>query len=250
MMAKFLDEAGLQQYTNLVQTMADGETIEYAMDLERGVKVLRLKDGGISKEHLSGYLQLMLGIGDVASMTANEIAQALAQLDLDTQTYIVGEIDASKVSGWSLSETENVITSMDSSLRSNFVSSKVGIEQFGWNEVDSFISFCKNNGLQSSIVGKSKNVPISGRGTFPATIIGVDHDNLTGGGKAKATFMFLDEVDTLKSKPSNDKIYPFNISTIRTEYENILAAFPAELSALVKSVDKKYVSNFDKPMYG
>lgn len=39
-MAKFLDETGLQQYTNLVQTMADGETIEYGLTLEQQVKKL------------------------------------------------------------------------------------------------------------------------------------------------------------------------------------------------------------------
>lgn len=42
---KYLDQAGLQHYTQLVQGMADGDTIEYSQKTGESKKTLHLKDG-------------------------------------------------------------------------------------------------------------------------------------------------------------------------------------------------------------
>lgn len=83
---KYLDQAGLQHYTRLVQGMADGETLEYGKKQGSSDSTLHVRKGGIGIEELGFDLDAPGGL--VSYESVESLAASIAEVSGDLATVL------------------------------------------------------------------------------------------------------------------------------------------------------------------
>ena len=247
---KFVNQAGLAHYTGIIKNhtdlslQVDDVTIEYSGSMNDDKNKLRIKDAGITQPKLSLALQITLGIADISTITdVDSIVELIQSSDVDQQEFILQNISSSTVSSWTVSQVETVTAAFDQSLRASFVADKVSISGYSMAEIKSFIQHSVSNGYSSGLIGKSKNLSITGYGSKEFKIIGIQHDDLPSGGKSLATFLCIDaltvdQIDTRSSTNHNERYFPnCNLANkLNTTYK---AMFPQDVLSLMVTVSKK-----------
>lgn len=204
---KYLDQAGLQHYTQLVQGMADGDTIEYGnVEGESGKKlhVARIPDGSVG-------------------------TNALASSSITTEKYADGSVTYAKLA----EDVEQAISKP-----------KVGkdIAAYSWDELIELAQDPTTTAEIDYLIGRSRPVNIAGYGNVDFQLIGINHDDLaTGSGKAAMTFCAVSVVTTHRMNASNDTTGGWAASEMEEWMNSTLYnAFPDYLKEYIVEVKKEY----------
>ncbi len=110
------------------------------------------------------------------------------------------------------------------------------LENNSWD----IISVISENGQASSMwsVGDTKNITIGGV-SYPAQIIGFNHDTKTAGGKAGITFQLVDCLGTVYQMNSSDtNVGGWKSSAMRSRMSELLGQLDEDLQSVIKPVNK------------
>lgn len=175
----------------------DNETIEYSnggnpLDdaklrvREGGVKTGQISDGAVTQEKLSNDLQIVLDIVDTTGWGFDEYLDFVGGLSGDSQTNFVKQIDQGMLKGWTASQ-HNQLMAVCNDNSQKYIITTVGISGKTWPEIQAFYDACNNLSVRSSFIGLKKTETIGSYGSREFVVIGVGHDDITGGGKARLT---------------------------------------------------------------
>lgn len=210
---KYLDQAGLQHYTQLVQGMADGDTIEYGtVKGESGKKlhVARIPDGSVG-------------------------TSALASSSITTEKYADGSVTYAKLED----DITKVITQPQ-------IGKDLGA--YTWQEFMQLVNDPANGADDFAyMVGQTKSLQISGYGDFVFRIIGVGQDvRASDSQPAKITFMIEDVLANHRMNASNTTTGGWASSEMRSWLNStILNALPQYIVDGIIEVKKKYKNGAD-----
>lgn len=253
---KFVNQAGLAHYTGIIKNhtdlslQVDDVTIEFTESMNDSGSKLRVKDEGITEDKLSLSLRLTLGIVNIASLNAQQIAEILSTANLEQQQNVVADITASMISTWSVDDLIQVVSSMDSSLRASFVSQKVNLAYIDWSDIYSLAGTIIDSGAGSALVGKTKQLQLAGYGTYEARVIGISHNDLQTGGKARTTWQFTSTIQGIKTKwyESYDlETFNWANSVVRGVLNGtVYNAFESGLKSQIKEIALPVTTKFDR----
>lgn len=175
----------------------DNETIEYSNGgdpladaklrvREGGVKTGQISDGAVTQEKLSNELQIVLDIVDTTGWGFDEYLDFISGLSGDSQTNFVKQIDQGTLKGWTASQ-QNQLMAVCNDNSQKYIVTTVGISGKTWPEIQAFYDACNNLSVRSSFIGLKKTETIGSYGSREFVVIGVGHDDITGGGKARLT---------------------------------------------------------------
>ena len=120
----------------------------------------------------------------------------------------------------------------------------VDFEKCSWEQFE----YMLEKGTAQTIfpVGTTKSVSLGTYGTYTMQIYDYNHDDLTSGGKAKATIGFFNGNSSLMPssyykamKATDDNTGGISATDVHTFLQQVLLAMPADLQAVIKNVDKK-----------
>lgn len=116
-----------------------------------------------------------------------------------------------------------------------------------WAEIAELSATCAqtDGAAYKKLLGFTKDVEVSGVGTVKAKLIGINHDNLSSGGKAGFTFQLTDGLSY--SKPVNMRMNNTNSTSggwnscemRTTNLPKLQDALPSDLKGLLKYIVKK-----------
>lgn len=210
---KYLDQAGLQHYTQLVQGMADGDTIEYGtVKGESGKKlhVARIPDGSVG-------------------------TSALASSSITTEKYADGSVTYAKLAD----DITKVITQPQ-------IGKDLGA--YTWQEFMQLVNDPANAADDFAyMVGQTKSLQISGYGNFIFRIIGVGQDvRASDSQPAKITFMIDDIIAKYRMNEPNITTGGWASSGVRSWLNStILNALPQYIVDRITEVKKEYKNGAD-----
>lgn len=184
----------------------DDSTIEYTgTDNPVDPKKLRVKDGGITSkkiatlgiatsnyadasvtgDKLSAELQMLLNIFDWDEMTGSAAKSIVDSGNSDLITQMVTNIPNNIVQSWSTEDQIYVLSGITNASENTQMLNKMEFAKFAWTQMDDLFDAVAT---KSNLVGKTKNVDITGYGTHTFRIIGINHDDAASGGKIKMTW--------------------------------------------------------------
>lgn len=116
---------------------------------------------------------------------------------------------------------------------------KTTLDDLSWSEIETMAS---NGTLASKFpVGSKKTITLSNDEEVTLVVMGYNHDDLTGGGKAGVTFGMENLLSSYYSmNASSTNTGGWNSSAMRTStMATLLSLLPSDLQSVIKFVDKK-----------
>lgn len=249
----------ITSYPANLSNEVDDETVEYSDGGEslNGLK-LRVKDGGIGTAHiangavtqqkLSNDLQIVLDIVDTTGWGFDEYLDFISGLSGDSQTNFVKQVDPGTLKGWTASQ-QNQLMAVCNDNSQKYIVTTVGISGKTWPEIQAFYDSCNNLSVRSSFIGLKKKETIGSYGSREFVVIGISHDDITGGGKARLTLTSSTGMTTSQignkgfwcygSEKYAEMYYPN--SGLHAAMNKFYNQIPSEMKACVASVDKVVV---------
>lgn len=203
---KYLDQAGLQHYTQLVQGMADGDTIEYGnVKGESGKKlhVARIPDGSVG-------------------------TSALASSSITTEKYADGSVTYAKLAD----DVKQAISKP-----------KVGkdIAAYSWDELVEMANDPTMVNEIGYLIGQARSINIAGYGSVDFQLVGIKHHDLASGGKSAMTFMTVLAVDKHQMNSTNTTSGGWANCAMRSWLNStVYNAFPEYMKDYIKQVKVPY----------
>ena len=214
----------LQTYYDLVQSAVDGTT---AGNLQNQID--ELKGGTFSEDNVDG--ETIIYSPTATSGGANKLQ--VKDLGIGTDHLKDKSVTQAKLG-------DDV-----ASFIQNFVKPQPGkdIGAYSWQEL---IEMANDQDIELSdldyLIGQSRNISITGYGTFAFQLIGIGHDSLASGGTSKLlTFQSIDIVCNHNMNSSNTTSGGWASSAMRTFMNgDLLSKFPQYVQDVIVEVKKPY----------
>ena len=208
---------------------------------------IRVKDRGITRDKLSSDILSAIGILDTGDWDYNDYYSHLTSLGSATEQEAflsnVGLFDpAELLPTWTGTQIRSFFDAILSADGKNIL-----FDDMPWNSLDmsDFRYFVESYGSSkySSMIGKTISLDLGDTlGLHDFRVIGVNHDDLTSGGKALLTFQSVDIIEehTFSSFSTTDATHHSeSVSSLKTYFEqNLYNMFDSDTKSLIKSVNK------------
>ena len=239
-------------------------------------------DQAVNIPQLNDYVLFKIGILDMSGWSASDFKRfAEAHNSDDDHNELVGFITTDNINSWSDDELISVLGALNTSPQNNLIkkipdakvqaipyaklsgyigvitnsnnqktfTAKQKIESFSWANLVSFAGTLTSAG-RSGWVGKTKSSTVSGYGNASWQVIGVDHDDKVGGGKALLTFQSVNIITMHNMNSSNTTRGGWASTAMRTWLEGALfKALPSDLQSVIVQVKKKYRKDTGTSVY-
>lgn len=159
---------------------------------------------------------------------------AFTNVPVGTYTVTGSEVNHYTFSGGSVSVTGGQNISHNAQYEMTDV-----LNNFSWSEIDDIVQ----NGYQSLFfsIGDTKDVSVSGE-TLTMEIVGFNHDDLPGGGKAGITFgmkNLMASTRAMNSSSTNSGSFVGSALYTGCLSTSFLTGLPSDLQSVIKTVNKK-----------
>ena len=232
----------------------DGDLVNKVGIVEEAVGKRELKDGAVTEAKLADLsvttmklsysLQDKIGVLDPSTWDYDDYyAYVTSGLDDGAvNSFVSTYVTSTVLKSWSFTQADQFTSAVPAASKTTIVS-RVDLNNITWAQIQQYASGSASS-AKSAFVGKTKNATLSGYGTFSFLVVGVDHDDLTSGGKASLTFNCTTVVgDTGKASDYSLGTTQRYLLTPQHEFMNgIYESFDSELQSVIKSV-KKYVND-------
>ena len=203
-----------QQYYDLVASALDGTTAGELQEQIDAITPAGLVDNVTLVQSSAGKMQVKTGGIGTAQLADGAVTQA--KLGDDVASFI-----------------QNVVKPQPGK----------DIGAYTWQEL---IEMANDQGIELSdldyLIGQSRNISITGYGTFAFQLIGIGHDSLASGGTSKLlTFQSIDIVCNHNMNSSNTTSGGWASSAMRTFMNGeLLSKFPQYVQDVIVEVKKPY----------
>lgn len=208
---------------------------------------IRVKDRGITRDKLSSDILSAIGILDTGDWDYDDYYSHLTSLGsaAEQEAFLsnIGLFDPAELlptwTGTQIRSFFDAILSADGK--------DILFDDMPWNSLDmsDFRYFVESYGSSkySSMIGKTISLDLGDTlGVHDFRVIGVNHDDLTSGGKALLTFQSVDVIEkhTFSSFSTTDATHHSeSVSSLGTYFEqNLYNMFDSDTKSLIKSVNK------------
>ena len=204
----------------------DNETIEYATAPGEDASKLRVKDGGISSEKIE----------DGAVTEDKIIGGAVTQNKLDVLLQIkLGIYDSSQID--TADELMHIYNNGDAQQKQAAVDQLFNLS---WPDIVSCVYSIDVQYL-SNLVGSTKDVSVTSIGSVPFQLVGVNHDDMASGGKARLSFVSKNVLyNDIDNAFANNQTW--NQSHLRdwlnSNFKSVISDVP---QSAIKQVKKKWL---------
>lgn len=228
---------------NLVNSV-DNITIEWLN------KKLQVKDRGITRNKLSFDLQSIIGVLDPSSWEYQDYYDYVGSIETseEEETFINKYLSSSEIAGWTADQVSNFYDILKSDNSKNTLWSGLNWNKYSLQDFyDLTVKF--GSSKYSSMIGKTIHLNMNEYGAHDFRVIGVNHDNLTSGGKALLTFQSTDIVAQKQFIITRQEGARYAKSPMSKFVESLIESFDPDVSGMIKQVSKKTVGYSDPDNY-
>lgn len=221
-------------------TSIDNVTIEWSASTPEGNDYkLRVKDGGITRDKLSPDLLAILGILDTSDWNYDQYYSYVSSLTSSSEedAFMGKYFTSGSASSWTINQIVEFYGILKSNSSKEKLWSEINFSSLSLSELK-LVAETFGSSKYPSFVGKTVSINIASYGDHTFRVIGINHDDLTSGGKALMTLQSTDIVadcalgsDILSKKYSASDVAVFT--------DNLLSLFDSDTQLLVKQVIKK-----------
>lgn len=231
-------------------TSIDNVTIEWTASTPDGSDYkLRVKDGGITRDKLSSDLLSILGILDTSDWNYDQYYSYVSSLASSSEedTFMNKYFTSGTASSWTINQIVEFYGILKSDSSKNKLWNEINFGSISLSELRLVVETFGSS-KYSSVIGKTISVNMTSYGNHKFRVIGINHDDLTSGGKALMTLQSTDIIaDCALGSGILSKKYSASDVAIFTD--NLLSSFDSDTQLLVKQVVKNEltVGSADSP---
>ena len=262
LVASAIDDTTAGQLMEMINNISaasfvDNVTLNLNGEAKAQIKSRAVKDDliglyGIHQEHMDNYLRQKIGILDPSSWGAEQYISYVNGLGADDQvSFINGNMTGDSIQGWSSSDVSEFDAALKSDSASAAFVSVIDLNVLSWNDLPGVVSGISHTSSLSGFVGKSKQADCGSYGNRSFRVIGVNHDDLSSGGKSALTFECTTNMLSLGNGDDNPvKWGGANAPSLSeaawpacdlrdTLRDEVLPQFPSDLRSAIKTVKKR-----------